>query len=81
MRGEVVVKYGQGQERVMRAGEHRDFDNATEVTSTGDAMFKVYCDEDHIPLAFLGFGGLVPLALIPAAVEPGGNPVLSTLQP
>jgi hypothetical protein len=81
MRGEVVVKYGQGQERVLRAGEHRDFDNATEVTSTGDAMFKVYCDEDHIPLAFLGFGGLIPLALVTAVVGPSGNPVLSTLQP
>lgn len=78
-RGEVLVKYGQSNERVLRAGDHRDFDNATEVSATGDAAFKVYCDEDHIVPIF----GLPALA-IPFAV--GGTvaavpPFLSTLQP
>lgn len=78
-RGEVVVKYGQGKERTVKAGEHRDFDNATEVTSNGDAVFKVYCDESRI----------VPLLALPALAVPflfaGGEeglpPFLSTLQP
>lgn len=80
MRGEVVVKYGQGQERIMKAGDHRDFDNATEVTSTGDAMFKVYCDEDHLPLGLLGLGALaIPIGAVVAVS--GSPPFLSTLQP
>jgi len=78
-RGQVLVKYGQGKERQMKAGDHRDFDNATEVSASGDAVFKVYCDESHI----------VPLLGLPALAIPfiaGGAaatipPFLSTLQP
>jgi hypothetical protein len=81
MRGEVLVKYGQGKEKVMGAGDHKEFDNATEVSAVGDAVFSVYCHEDHLPLALV----LVPLAaLIPLAdrVGPSGQPpFLSTLQP
>jgi hypothetical protein len=79
-RGEVTVKYGQNNVRILRAGDHRDFDNATEVSSGGDAVFKVYCDEDH----FVGLFGLPALAIpfiaapAAAAVVP---PLLSTLQP
>lgn len=82
-RGEAVVKYGQGKEYFLKAGEHRDFDNATEVISNGDSSFKVYCDENHVvPLLGLPalalpfiFGGS---AAAVAAVQP---PFLSTLQP
>jgi hypothetical protein len=85
MRGEVVVKYGQGQERIMRTGDHRDFDNATEVSSTGDAVFKVYCDEDHLPLPLFGLAGLagiaIPIAAVGGVVPAGTPPFLSTLQP
>ncbi|MEN3336008.1 MAG: hypothetical protein V7641_5373 [Blastocatellia bacterium] len=78
-RGQVIVKYGQGKERIMNTGDHRDFDNATEVVSSGDAVFKVYCDESHI----------VPLLGLPALAIPflvGGTvaavpPFLSQLQP
>jgi hypothetical protein len=82
-RGEVIVKYGQGKERSLKAGDHRDFDNAIEVSSSGDAVFKVYCDENHyvalfglpalaIPFLFAGGGPAGPA---------GGPPVLSPLQP
>jgi hypothetical protein len=79
-RGEVVVKYGQGKERIMKAGDHRDFDNATEVSSRGDAVFKVYCDEDHV-VALFGLPALaLPFLAVPAAAA-GVPPFLSTLQP
>jgi hypothetical protein len=80
-RGEVLVKYGQGKEKTMNAGDHKEFDNATEVSAVGDAVFSVYCHEDHLPLALL----LAPSALlIPAiqrATKSGNPPFLSTLQP
>lgn len=78
-KGEALVKYGQGKEKIVKAGEHKEFDNATEVTATGDAIVKVYCLEDHYPL--LLWAGLAALA-IPAA-ELGGEtpPVLSVAQP
>lgn len=65
-KGEVLVKYGQGKEKTLKAGEHKEFDNATEVTATGDAVFKVYCDKSHYPL--LLWGGLVAI-VIPASAE------------
>jgi hypothetical protein len=78
-KGEVVVKYGQGKERILKAGDHRDFDNATEVTARGDAIFKVYCDEDHVvPLLGLPALALPFLGGAAAAVVP---PFTSTLQP
>jgi hypothetical protein len=78
-RGEVLVKYGQGKERAMKAGDHRDFDNATEVSASGDAVFKVYCDESH----FVPLLGLPALAIpfVAAAGAAGVPPFLSTLQP
>ena len=78
-RGEVLVKYGQGKERIMKAGDHRDFDNATEVSASGDAVYKVYCDEDHVvPLLGLPALALPFLATGAAAAVP---PFLSQLQP
>ena len=80
-RGEVVVKYGQNSERILRAGDHRDFDNATEVSARGDAAFKVYCDEDHI-VPLLGLPALaIPFAFAGPVAAAGVPPFLSTLQP
>jgi hypothetical protein len=76
-KGEVLVKYGQGKEKRITAGDQKEFDNATEVTATGDAVFKVWCDESHYPLLLLaGLGAL----FIPFS---GGEtpPVLSQLNP
>jgi hypothetical protein len=76
-KGEALVKYGQGKEKTLKAGDHKEFDNAIEVTATGDAVFKVYCIEDHYPL--LLWAGLSAF-LIPIG---GGEapPVLSALNP
>ena len=80
-RGEVIVKYGQGQQRTLKAGDHRDFDDATEVISSGDAAFKVYCDESHY-VALLA----LPALALPFifhdddTVVPAGPPI-SPLQP
>jgi hypothetical protein len=73
IKGEIVVKYGSDKEKILKAGDHRDFDNAREVIATGDAVFKVYCDEDHFPLLFF-----IPLAAIifPVTELTGENPPL-----
>lgn len=80
-RGEVLVKYGQGKEKTLGTGDHREFDNATEVSAIGDAVFSVYCHEDHLPAVLY----ILPLAaLIPFADKfgpEGQPPFLSTLQP
>ena len=78
-RGEVLVKYGNNQEKIVKAGEDKDFDHPKEVSATGDVAFTVYCDEDHYPLAvFLPLGAL----LIPVFKKnEGAPPFLSTLQP
>jgi len=75
-KGEALVKYGQGKEKIVKAGDHKEFDNAIEVTATGDAVVKVYCLEDHYPL--LLWAGLAAI-LIPV----GGDvaPVPSPLNP
>ncbi|HEX8087319.1 MAG TPA: hypothetical protein VF762_00605, partial [Blastocatellia bacterium] len=83
MRGQAVVKYGQGKEKTMSAGDHKEFDNATEVTADGDAVFSVYCHEDHLPLPLLGLASLGGLFAIPNgdATLAGRPPVLSQIQP
>lgn len=53
IKGQILVKYGADKEKILKAGDHRDFDNAKEVIATGDAVFKVYCDEEHFPILFL----------------------------
>jgi len=77
-RGETLVKYGQNQEKILKPGDHKEFDNAIEVTATGDAVFKVYCIEDH-PIYLLFLTALA----IPAIIEATGEtpPAVSRLQP
>ena len=72
IKGEVLVKYGSDKEKILKAGDHRDFDDAREVIAKGDAVFKVYCDEEHFPLLFF-----IPLAAIifPVTELTGSNPV------
>lgn len=82
-KGEVLVKYGQGKERTLKAGDdhHRNFDNATEVVASGDAIFKVYCDENHYPL--LLWAGLAAIFIPVADAVSGGEaaPSLSAVNP
>jgi hypothetical protein len=77
-RGEALVKYGQNKEKTVKAGGHEEFDNATEVTATGDAVFKVYCVEDH-PIFLLFFLGALAIPIIIA--EASGEPFVSPIQP
>ena len=80
-KGEALVKYGQGKEKIVKAGEHKEFDNAIEVTASGDAVVKVYCIEDHYPL--LLWAGLAAIFIPVADVISGGEapPSLSALNP
>jgi hypothetical protein len=80
-RGQALVKYGQGKEKIMSAGDHKEFDEAIEVSAVGDAVFSVYCHEDHLPLPLLGLAALGLLAIPTGDETPGGIPVLSPLQP
>jgi hypothetical protein len=77
-KGEALVKYGQGKEKIVKAGDHKEFDNAIEVTATGDAVVKVYCLEDHFPL--LLWAGLAAI-FIPIADAAGGEPLPGVLSP
>jgi len=80
-KGEALVKYGQGKEKIVKAGDHKEFDNAIEVTSIGDSVVKVYCIEDHYPL--LLWAGLAAIAIPVREAIGGGDtpPVLSALSP
>ena len=77
-RGEAVVKYGQDKEKTLKAGDHTEFDNAVEVNATGDAVFKVYCDENHYPL--LLWAGLAAI-FIPITEAVGGGPIAPAVSP
>lgn len=78
-KGEALVKYGQGKEKIVKAGDHEEFDNAIEVTSTGDSVVKVYCLEDHYPL--LLWAGLAAIFIPIREAVDGETPVLSPLNP
>jgi hypothetical protein len=80
-KGEALVKYGQGKEKIVKAGDHKEFDNAIEVTSTGDSVVKVYCLEDNYPI--LLWAGLAAIAIQARELIGGGEtpPVLSQLNP
>ena len=77
--GQATVRYEGSKEKVVAAGQHKEFKHATDVTATGDAIYTVRCHEDHAPVALL-----LPLGalLIPVIDnDEGGPPFLSTLQP
>lgn len=78
-RGQATVKYEvPTQEKIVLAGQHKEFTHATEVTAAGDAFYRVRCHEDHYPVAlFLPLGAL----LIPVFNSDEDPPFLSTLQP
>ena len=78
-RGQAVVKYGQGKEKTLKPGDHKEFDNAIEVVATGDTIFKVYCLEDNYPILLLGLGALAAVS-IPVAVV-GEGPVAPVVSP
>jgi len=79
-RGEALVKYGQNKEKIVKTGDHEEFDNAIEVTATGDTVFKVYCIEDH-PLYLLFLSALAIPFIIDAIGDDDTPPIMSQLRP
>ena len=77
-KGEAVVKYGQNKEKTMKGDDHEEFDNAIEVTSAGDTVFKVYCLEDHPVYLFFLSALAIPIILEATGETP---PVVSQTQP
>lgn len=78
-KGEALVKYGQGKEKIVKAGDHKEFDDAIEVTATGDAVVKVYCIEDHYPL--LLWAGLAAIIVPISEAIATGEPLPGVLSP
>ena len=80
-RGEVLVKRLNNKENILKAGDHEEYEDAIEVTAIGDAMFNVYCREDHyLGLFFLPAVGALLLPLEDSDVIEE-LPPLSPLQP
>jgi hypothetical protein len=76
-RGQATVKRA-GGDTVLDADDHEEYDDAIEVTATGDAVFSVYCHEDH-PIALFFLPSFAAL-LIPFG-EDERPPVLTELNP
>ena len=84
IQGQVLVKLEGDKEKILKEGEDDEFDDAFEASATGDALFKVYCHEDHVP--FLYFFPLAGLLFLGAGGEEGSTPsqpppVLSPIAP
>jgi hypothetical protein len=81
VQGKVTVKYDTNKERVLVAGDNKEFDDATLVTSDGGpALFEVYCGY-HRPIGYYFLAS--PLALLLLLLR-GNNetpPVLSPSVP
>jgi hypothetical protein len=77
-KGQVLVKYDTDKEKILDAVDHHDFDGAKTVSATGDAVFKVYCDEKEFPILFF-----IPVAAIvfPVTELVGDNPVTPVVSP
>ena len=78
-RGEALVKYEGNKEETVKAGDHEEFEEAIEVTATGDTVFKVYCLEDHPVFLFILAGAGAAFGIKEAIGDT--PPVVSQLQP
>jgi hypothetical protein len=83
IQGKVTVKYGSGKEKTVVAGEDKEFDDATQVTSDGGvAIFEVFCGHRR-PIGYYFLAS--PLALLFLLLRGGGEstppPVLSPAVP
>ena len=81
-KGQVLVKYENDKEKTLTAVDHHDSDGAKTVSATGDAVFKVYCDEKEYPIILIVAASAL---VLPAVVESIGEefppPVISPSQP
>ncbi|HSO74619.1 MAG TPA: hypothetical protein VLU47_07265, partial [Blastocatellia bacterium] len=77
-KGQVLVKYEADKEKILDAVDHHDFDGVKQVSATGDAVFKVYCDEKEFPILFF-----IPVAAIifPVTELIGDEPVQPVVSP
>ena len=77
-KGQVLVKYEADKEKILDAVDHHDFDGVKQVSATGDAVFKVYCDEKEFPILFF-----IPVAAIifPVTESIGDEPVQPVVSP
>ena len=81
VQGKVTVKYDTNKDKVLVAGDNKEFDNATEVSSDGGAaLFEVYCGY-HRPIGYYFLAS--PLALLLLLLRGGSEtpPVLSPSVP
>lgn len=77
-KGQVLVKYDADKEKTLDAVDHHDFDGVKQVSASGDAVFKVYCDEKEFPILFF-----IPVAAIifPVTELIGDEPVQPVVSP
>lgn len=81
-KGQVLVKYENDKEKTLTAVDHHDFDGAKTVSTTGDAVFKVYCDEKEYPIILaVALSALVLPAVVESIGEEFPPPVVSPPQP
>ena len=81
VQGKVTVKYDTNKEKVLVAGDNKEFDNATEVTSDGGAaLFEVYCGY-HRPIGYYFLASPLALLLLLLRGDNETPPVLSPTIP
>jgi hypothetical protein len=79
VQGKVTVRYGGGKDKTVVAGEDKEFDDATEVTSDGGAaIFEVYCGHKR-PIGYYFLAS--PLALLLLLLRDTDNPTPPVLSP
>ena len=77
VQGKVTVKYDTNKEKVLVAGDNKEFDDATEVTSDGGAaLFEVYCGY-HRPVGYYFLASPLALLLLLLRDDNETPPVLS----
>lgn len=80
-KGQVLVKYETDKEKILDAVEHHDFDGVKTVSATGDAVFKVYCDEKEFPILFVILASAVIFPVTELVGDEPVQPVVSATQP
>jgi hypothetical protein len=80
-KGQVLVKYETDKEKILDAVDHHDFDGVKTVSATGDAVFKVYCDEKEFPILFFLLASAVIFPVTELIGDEPVQPVVSPTQP
>ena len=67
--------------KTLTAVEHHDFDGVKTVSATGDAIFKVYCDEKEYPILLFIIASAVIFPVTELLGDEPVQPVVSPTQP